>query len=77
MCIHPSISLCHGTEQAFQIVSVHVPQMVKFLHVKSENLLLTLINEFCHSREGGNPEKFSQRKSRKSWIPASAGMTKK
>jgi hypothetical protein len=42
--------------------------------VKSENFLLTLINEFCHSREGGNPEKFWQRKS---WIPASAGMTKK
>jgi hypothetical protein len=41
--------------------------------INSENLSLTLVNDSCHSREGGNPEKTPQRKS---WIPASAGMTK-
>jgi hypothetical protein len=42
--------------------------------IKSENLSLTLVNESCHSREGGNPEKSAQRTS---WIPVFTGMTKR
>src|SRR3989338_2368249 len=37
---------------------------------KRENFLEYFAYAFCHSREGGNPEKLI-----KSWIPAFAGMT--